>query len=70
MSRCSEKKDTDPQTPAQVSVPTALVSSKMLRRAFVVSLGVMLVAPLTGCGRKSAPNKPKGSKYPRDYPSQ
>ena len=49
---------------------TVTRTSKMLRRAFIVSLGIAFVAPLAGCGRKSAPDKPKDSKYPRDYPSQ
>ena len=49
---------------------TVTRTSKMLRRAFIVSLGITFVAPLAGCGRKSVPDKPKDSKYPREYPSQ
>lgn len=40
------------------------------RRALLASLGVLLVLPLMGCGRKAPPVKPKDSKYPRDYPAQ
>ncbi len=49
---------------SQVSFP----APKMLRRAFIVSLGLMLVVPLAGCGRKAPPDQPKDSKFPRDYP--
>ena len=53
----------------KVGTQTSFQASKMVRRAFIMSLGIAVVAPLVGCGRKSAPDKPKDSKYPRDYPS-
>jgi hypothetical protein len=41
------------------------------RRGFLLALGAALVAlPVAACGRKAAPNKPKESKFPREYPAQ
>ncbi len=54
----------------QGSVQVSVRAPKMLRRAFIVSLGLMLMAPLAGCGRKAPPEHPKDSKFPRDYPSE
>ena len=42
----------------------------MLRRLLILALIVALTAPLTACGRKSAPVPPEGSEYPRKYPAE
>lgn len=41
-----------------------------MQRALLVVLILCLAAPLAGCGRKSAPEKPPGSQFPRTYPTQ
>ncbi len=41
----------------------------MFRRFFALVLVVLLAAPLIACGRKNSPDFPKGSTYPKTYPS-
>jgi len=41
-----------------------------MHRFLVLLLVVVLAAPLAGCGRKSAPQPPGESQYPRTYPTQ
>ncbi|MEQ8193188.1 MAG: hypothetical protein RIB59_01740, partial [Rhodospirillales bacterium] len=41
------------------------------RRGFLLALGAaLLVLPLAACGRKASPDKPKDSKFPREYPTK
>lgn len=41
----------------------------MRRRLFMIGFGALLLAPLGACGRRSLPKAPKGSTYPREYPT-
>ncbi len=38
-------------------------------RLIIAVLVAALAAPLAGCGRKSQPDHPEGSKFPRNHPA-
>ena len=40
----------------------------MLRKLLVLVLVLAMAAPLGACGRKSSPQHPPDSEYPRQYP--
>ena len=42
----------------------------MIRNLLVIALVLGLVAPIAACGRKSAPQAPPGTEYPRQYPTR
>ena len=42
----------------------------MIRKILVIALVLGLVAPIAACGRKSAPQPPPGTEYPRQYPTR
>ncbi len=42
----------------------------MIRNILVIALILGLVAPIAACGRKSAPQAPPESEYPRQYPNR
>ncbi len=39
-------------------------------RLIVLALVIALASPLAACGRKSSPERPEDSDYPRNYPSE
>lgn len=41
----------------------------MTRTLTVALVAVLMVASLTACGRKGAPEAPPGSTYPSQYPN-
>ena len=41
----------------------------MIRNILVIALVLGLAAPVTACGRKSVPQAPPETEYPRQYPS-
>ena len=42
----------------------------MIRKLLLVMLVAVLLAPLAGCGQKSAPVAPPDSDHPRKYPTR
>ncbi len=42
----------------------------MIRKWLLVMLVAVLMVPLAGCGRKSAPVPPPDSDHPRKYPTR
>ena len=42
----------------------------MIRNLLVIALVLGLLAPVAACGRKSAPQAPPESEYPRQYPTR
>ena len=42
----------------------------MIRNILVIALILGLAAPIAACGRKSVPQAPPGTEYPRQYPSR
>ena len=42
----------------------------MIRKILLIALVLGLAAPIAACGRKSAPQAPPGSEYPKKYPTQ
>ncbi|MBT7771846.1 MAG: hypothetical protein HN705_17750 [Rhodospirillales bacterium] len=47
-----------------------LLKPGIWRKALLVALVVVMASPLVGCGRKSSPEPPEDSKFPRIYPTQ
>jgi len=45
-------------------------TTKLLTRLMVLALILAIASPLAACGRKGAPERPEGSKYPRSYPGE
>ncbi len=43
---------------------------EIIRKIVVIMLILALASPLAACGRKSSPERPKGSDHPRVYPTQ
>ena len=44
--------------------------TKLFQRALTLALVVAIALSSAACGRKSTPDRPDGSEYPRNYPSQ
>jgi predicted small lipoprotein YifL len=42
----------------------------MIRNILVIALVLGLVAPIAACGRKSSPQPPPDTEYPRQYPTR
>jgi predicted small lipoprotein YifL len=42
----------------------------MMKRILVLLLVALMAAPVAGCGRKGNPERPEGSQFPRQYPTQ
>ncbi len=42
----------------------------MIRNILVIVLVLGLVAPIAACGRKSVPQAPPGTEYPKQYPTR
>ena len=40
------------------------------KKTLFARLPISIASPLAACGRKSAPERPEDSEYPRRYPSQ
>lgn len=44
--------------------------NKLFVHLLMAVLIVAIASPLAGCGRKSAPERPDDSEYPRSYPAE